>query len=264
MTFCDKKRTCLVGDPHIRPLVLVPNDLADWLVALWPAAKLLIIDDPRATFIDTVESLQRDGLLGPSSLLPDSPTISQEARISADAVIETGVQIDAGVTIGSGTRVHTGTWVKKGATISDNCVIGTPGINAYLGHDGRRRSLPHVAGVIIGEDTTLGAGCVVVRGMLTSTIIGSGCIFGNLCNVGHSTEIGDNAWISTGTLVAGVARIGAGVTIAMGCAIRDDVTVGEHANVGMGSVVTKNVRANTSVFGNPARTVPSIKAGPAR
>lgn len=264
LTFCDKKRSRLVSDPHISPMVLVSPDLANWLAALWPAAKLLIVDDPRATFIDTVKSLQRNSLLGPSSLLPDSPTISQEAQISTGAVIETGAQVDAGVTIGSGAKIHAGTWVKKGATISDNCVIGTPGINAYLGRDGRRRSLPHVAGVIIGEDTTLGAGCVVVQGMLTSTIIGNGCILGNLCNIGHSTEVGDNAWISTGTLVAGVARIGRGATIAMGCVIRDDIMIGEQATVGMGSVVTKNVRANTSVFGNPARTVPAIKAGPAR
>lgn len=264
LTFCDKKRPSLTSDLAIRPLVFVSSNLADWLITLWPATKLLIVDDPRATFIDTVELLQRDNLLDQSSLLPDSPTISPTVRIGTGAVIETGAQVDADVAIGSGAIIRAGTWVQRGATIADNCVIGTPGINAYLGQDGRRRSLPHIAGVIIGERTSLGAGCVVTRGMLTSTTIGRDCILGNLCNIGHGTELGDNVWISTGTCVAGVARIETGATIAMGCLIRDDIRIGAHANIGMGSVVTKSVGAGVSVFGNPARRIPNVNAGPIR
>lgn len=264
LTFCDKRRATLASDPTIRPLVLVLPDFADWLAALWPAAELLVVDDPRATFIDIVEFLQRDKLLGQSSLLPASPSISREAKIGTNAVIETGVQVDAGVTIGNGSIIHTGTWVKRGATISDNCVIGAPGINVHIGQDGRRRSLPHVAGVIIGETTSLGAGSVIARGMLTTTTIGNDCILGNLCNIGHSTELGDDVWVSTGTCIAGVARIETGATIALGCVIRDGVRIGAHASIGMGSVVTKSIGAGVSVFGNPARRIPTVKAGPSR
>ncbi|MDN5924314.1 MAG: hypothetical protein L0H70_04875, partial [Xanthomonadales bacterium] len=240
------------------------HDLADRLANSWPTAHLLRVDDPRAGFIETHEYLQRNDLLGMSSLLPIAPTVSPDTRIGAGAVIEAGVQIDAGVTIGSGAVVRAGTWLKRGATIGENCVIGSTGINAYLGQDGRRRRFPHVASVIVGEEANLGAGCIVVRGILSSTRIGANCIVGNLCNIGHGVEVNEDVWISVGTMIGGHAHIGAGATIAMGCKIRDNVGVGARSSVGMGSVVTKHIRAGVSVFGNPARSYPSITAGPPR
>jgi acetyltransferase-like isoleucine patch superfamily enzyme len=48
------------------------------------------------------------------------------------------------------------------------------------------------------------------------------------------------------------ASIGSSVTLLSG------ITVGENAIVGAGSVVTKNVPANTIVAGNPARILRKI------
>jgi acetyltransferase-like isoleucine patch superfamily enzyme len=49
-----------------------------------------------------------------------------------------------------------------------------------------------------------------------------------------------------------------GVWIAAGAIIIGGVTVGEHSVVAAGSVVTKDVPANTLVGGNPARVIRSI------
>lgn len=264
LTFCEKAPLGGAIDPTFDSTVLVSHHLADQLAAFWPAAKLLRVDDPRALFIDTLEYLQSNDLIGASSLLPEAPAVSPEARIGTNAVIEAGAHIDDGVIIGNGAVVHAGAWLKHGANIGANCVIGGTGINAYVGRDGRRRGFPHLGGVIIGEGTSFGAGCVVVRGILSSTRIGANCIIGNLCNVGHGVEIAKDVWISVGTMIGGHTRIGASATIAMGCTIRDNVIVGACANVGMGSVVTKHVRAGSSVFGNPARSCYPINAGPAR
>lgn len=54
-------------------------------------------------------------------------------------------------------------------------------------------------------------------------------------------------WVCEPTLVKRGASIGSSVTLLSG------ITVGENAIVGAGSVVTKNVPANTIVAGNPAR-----------
>lgn len=264
LTFCENLPSSGTIDTGFDSTVLVSHDLADRLATSWPAAKLLRVDDPRASFIDTLEYLQHNNLIRPSSLLPENPGISPDARISKGAVIDAGVQIDADVAVGSGAVVHAGTWLKRGATVGDNCVIGGSGINVYVGRDGRRRGFPHVAGVIIGEGASLGAGCVIVRGILSSTRIGENCIIGNLCNIGHGVEIDSDVWISVGTLIGGHTHVSTGATIAMGCTIRDNVRIGAHANVGMGSIITKHVRAGVSVFGNPARTYPSITAGPVR
>jgi acetyltransferase-like isoleucine patch superfamily enzyme len=49
-----------------------------------------------------------------------------------------------------------------------------------------------------------------------------------------------------------------GASIGSGCTILSNVTIGENALVGAGSVVTKDVPANTIVAGNPARVLRKI------
>jgi UDP-2-acetamido-3-amino-2,3-dideoxy-glucuronate N-acetyltransferase len=61
-------------------------------------------------------------------------------------------------------------------------------------------------------------------------------------------------WNVEATLVKKGASIGSGATILA------NVTIGENAMVGAGSVVTKDVPANTIVAGNPARVLRTIDA----
>ncbi|MGH9356869.1 MAG: transferase, partial [Terriglobia bacterium] len=52
-----------------------------------------------------------------------------------------------------------------------------------------------------------------------------------------------------------------GASIGSGATVLSKVTIGENAIVGAGSVVTRDVPANTVVAGNPARFLKSIKRG---
>jgi acetyltransferase-like isoleucine patch superfamily enzyme len=61
--------------------------------------------------------------------------------------------------------------------------------------------------------------------------------------------LGADEWEVVPTLVKRGASIGANVTIVCG------VTIGEHALVGAGSVVTRDVPPHSLVLGNPARVV---------
>lgn len=61
--------------------------------------------------------------------------------------------------------------------------------------------------------------------------------------------MGEEDWKVVPTRVKQGASIGTSATILCG------VTIGEKARVGAGSVVTKDVPANATVFGNPARIV---------
>lgn len=264
LTFCDRLPAGERIDRDCASLILVPHDLQERLTARFPAAVLIAVKDPRALFIDTLGYLQKSNLLGITSLLPAHPVVSPEAVIGEHVVIEHGVQVDPGVTIGNGSIIRNGTWLKRGVLIGENTVLGSTGINAYLGKDAIRRSFPHVAGLIIGEDVSIGASCVLVKGILSSTTIGARSIIGNLCNIGHGVDIDKDVWIAAGTLIGGHTKIGNKATIAIGSTIRDNVTIGARANVGMGSVVTKDVRHDSSVFGNPAKSLPVISAGPSR
>jgi len=54
-------------------------------------------------------------------------------------------------------------------------------------------------------------------------------------------------------------RVKHGASIGSGATILANVTIGENAMVGAGSVVTRDVPANTIVAGNPARVVRAIE-----
>jgi len=53
-------------------------------------------------------------------------------------------------------------------------------------------------------------------------------------------------------------RVKKGASVGSGCTILANVTIGENAMVGAGSVVTRDVPPNTIAFGNPARVHRSI------
>jgi acetyltransferase-like isoleucine patch superfamily enzyme len=62
----------------------------------------------------------------------------------------------------------------------------------------------------------------------------------------------EDDWTCVPTLIKRGASIGSSVTLLCG------ITVGENAIVGAGSVVTKDVPADTIVAGNPAQTLRNI------
>ncbi|MNP83810.1 maltose O-acetyltransferase [compost metagenome] len=57
------------------------------------------------------------------------------------------------------------------------------------------------------------------------------------------------------TFMAGGVRVGRGVSIHPRATIAKDVSVGDGATIGIGSVVVNDVPAGVTVFGNPARVI---------
>jgi len=57
-------------------------------------------------------------------------------------------------------------------------------------------------------------------------------------------------------------RVHRGASIGSGSTILSNIVIGEHAIVGAGSVVTRDVPARTIVAGNPARVVRSVSDEP--
>jgi UDP-3-O-[3-hydroxymyristoyl] glucosamine N-acyltransferase len=163
--------------------------------------------------------------------------------------------------------IHRGTWIQAGSIIRDGTVIGCDGVNAYAyqGQDGKPRVFPHFGGVLIGENVEIGANSVIVRGILNSTRIGRNSVIGNMGNIGHAAELSEQVWMSVGCRIGGYTRIGSRATLGIGATVKDSIEIGEQATIGIGSVVIQSVAPYTSVFGNPARKVPTMRAfGPPR
>ena len=65
--------------------------------------------------------------------------------------------------------------------------------------------------------------------------------------------------ISGGCNIVRNVKIGKDVFLAAGVCIAQDIQIGDGAYLGLGSVVLKDVPAEATVFGNPARVLPSNK-----
>lgn len=264
LCFCDGSPPSDFVRPDDRSIVLCGTDIQAELAQRLPLACLAVVDDPRAAFIDLARALLDAGILDISSLVPAVRGVDATAAIGSNSVVHPEARLDGGVVIGANCVIQRGVWLQAGARVGDGTVLGAMGINAYRAKDGRVMDFPHLAGLVIGEGASIGSNAVLVRGILTSTHIGRDSVIGNLCNIGHGVEIGDRAWMSAACCVGGHTKLGRGATLGIGAVLRDNLVLGDEAQVGMGSVVVRNVPAGASVFGNPARAVARIAAGPAR
>lgn len=82
----------------------------------------------------------------------------------------------------------------------------------------------------------------------------------------HDTRVEDWATVTSGVRLGGGCRIGAGAYIGAGACLREGISIGPLAMVGMGSVVTRDVPAGRLWYGAPARDaapapVPHAAAG---
>jgi UDP-perosamine 4-acetyltransferase len=71
--------------------------------------------------------------------------------------------------------------------------------------------------------------------------------------VEHDCRVADHVHIASGAILAGGVTIETGAMIGAGAVIKPGVHVGAWAVVGAGAVVVKDVAANSTVVGNPAK-----------
>jgi UDP-2-acetamido-3-amino-2,3-dideoxy-glucuronate N-acetyltransferase len=142
--------------------------------------------------------------------------------------------VDAGATLGEGTRVWHWAHVCAGARIGKVCSLGQ---NVYVGNR-----------VVIGNNVKIQNNVSVYDNVTLEDDVfcGPSMVFTNVYNprsaVSRKNEYRD-------TLVKRGATLGANCTIVCG------ITIGEHAFVGAGAVVNRDVPAYALMVGVPAKQI---------
>lgn len=154
-------------------------------------------------------------------------SVADDVRLGKDVKLSKFINL-YGCAIGDNTKVGAFVEVQKNAVIGKNCKISS---HTFI-----------CEGVTIEDNVFIGHGVAFVNDSYPRATNGEG---------GLQTE---EDWKVEPVLVRKGASIGSGSTIL------GNVTIGENAIVGAGSVVTKDVPPDTIVAGNPARIMRKVVA----
>jgi acetyltransferase-like isoleucine patch superfamily enzyme len=154
--------------------------------------------------------------------------VSDYLCIAPDVKLGKGVKLASfinlyGCEVGDNTKIGTFVEIQKNAKVGRNCKVSS---HTFV-----------CEGVTIEDDVFIGHGVTFINDTYPRATTSGG---------GLQTE---QDWNVEPTLVKKGASIGSGATILA------NVTVGERAIVGAGSVVTKSVPPDAIVVGNPARVI---------
>ncbi len=110
---------------------------------------------------------------------------------------------------------------------------------------------------IVFDKVELGEGVVIMPFCIISANvkIGKFSTIQPYSNIGHDSLIGDFCSIESFSFLGGFSQLGNYVTLHTRSTIMPHLKIGDNSIVGAGSVVLKNVKQNTTVFGVPAKKI---------
>jgi acetyltransferase-like isoleucine patch superfamily enzyme len=153
-------------------------------------------------------------------------SIAPDVKLGRDVKLSKFINL-YGCEVGDETKIGAFVEIQKNATVGKRCKISS---HTFI-----------CEGVTIEDNVFIGHGVMFINDSYPRATAPDG----NL-----QTEAD---WNVERTIIKKGASLGSGATILCG------ITIGENAIVGAGSVVTKDVPANTIVAGNPARVLRYIE-----
>lgn len=193
--------------------------------------------DPASTYIETGVQIGKDTLIMPNTYLHGNTVIGEGNVIGPNSIIRD-------TKIGNGCKVLAS--VLEGAVLEDDVDMGP---FARLRKGAHLKSQVHMGNFGEVKDSTLHEGVKMGHfsyignaNVGAHTNIGAGTITANYDGEKkHATEIGEDVFIGSDTMLVAPLKIGAG------------------ARTGAGAVVTKNVAEDTLVVGMPARAIKKLE-----
>lgn len=243
-------KECIVIWPESQP---VPEAVAE-------RHAVILSKEPRYGFAEFFHENHVTYNTMPKPYKPENGAmICEGAEIGEGTIIFPGAYVDGEVKIGKNCYIASGVRIVGSVVIGDDCiirentVIGSDGLTTRRNAEGKIITIPQFGGVVIEDNVQIGANSVVCKGAIDNTIIGSGSRIDNCSFISHNVKMGKDTIVVGEVLMMGSSSTGERAYLSGNVVVRDGVSIGKDAFVGMGAVVTKNVPDGTTVKGNPAK-----------
>ena len=194
----------------------------------------------------------RDTHLGPYVVIDENVDIGDHAVLLAHVVIYRGVKI------GNNFFAHANAVVRENCRIGNNVllqngvVIGSDGFGFAKTEDRRWHKIPQPASVVIEDDVEVQANSCIDRASVGETRIRRGVKIDNLVQVGHGSQVGEDALLCSQVGLAGSTEIGSRVILTGQVGVVGHCKVGDDTIVTPQSGVAHDIPARALVSGAPA------------
>ena len=178
--------------------------------------------------------------IGARSVLQGGDFVGDDSKLDEDVNLFPNVTVYPSAEIGRRVRVHAST------------VIGSDGFG-YVQDGGVHRKVPQIGNVVIGDDVEIGAGVMIDRGALGSTVIGKGTKIDNLVQIAHNVEIGEHCIVIAQVGISGSTRLGKYVILAGQVGIAGHLKIGNQVTVAAKSGLMNDIPDGEKWMGIPAQ-----------
>ncbi len=209
--------------------------------------KLVVNGDPRAALTKILYWYQNEfGAktstgLHPTVVVGDDTFIDPSTYIHPYCVIGNNVRIGKNCVLYPHVTIYDNTVLGDNVTIHANTVIGSDGFGFIQGKDNTWNKIPHLGGVIIGNNVEIGSNVSIDRGMVSDTIIGNSVIIDNLVQIAHNVQIGSYTAIAGCSAIAGSAVIGENVKIGGSSNIGGHIDIANNVIITGASIVSSSI-----------------------
>jgi UDP-3-O-[3-hydroxymyristoyl] glucosamine N-acyltransferase len=240
---------------------------------LIPVATLRV-EDPYLSFARALELFHRPLRYAPgvhpTAVVHPTAKIGRDAHIGAYVVVDENVEIGdravllAHVVIYRGVKIGDHFFAHAHAVVRENCrignrvllhngvVIGSDGFGFAKTPEGGWYKIPQPAPVVIEDDVEIQANSCIDRASVGETRIRRGVKIDNLVQVGHGSQVGEDALLCSQVGLAGSTEIGNRVILTGQVGVVGHCKVGDNAIVTPQSGVANDIPAGALVSGAPA------------
>lgn len=157
--------------------------------------------------------------------------------------------------------------VPTGTSVRVICGIGSPAVRHRMIDRCNKIGLGYVNAIhpraVMSRWVEIGVGVVITAGViLTNKIeIGDHVHLNLHATVGHDATLGDFCTVAPGVNISGNVHVGEGCDLGTGSSIIQRIDIGAWSVIGAGAVVSKDISANTTSVGVPAKVIKKRKDG---